>query len=101
MVASRFSGGGRGKIRSGRRVAYDTAKLLPVIRAAIGVLLLVAGCGKPASKGQSGEARDTTAIEGETTEKESRGGLGDMFKLPEPTDEDAEPSQKDDNSDSQ
>ena len=66
-----------------------------IARAAIGLLLLVSGCGTQASKDQPGNAPDTTAIKGDTTAKESRRGLGDMFRVPEPADEDAEPSEED------
>ena len=72
-----------------------------VIRAAVGLLLLTSGCGKAAPKAQLGEKRDTTAMEGDTTVKKSRRGLGDMFTIPEPVDEDAEPSQEGDTSESE
>ncbi len=84
-----------------RRISHDTVNALRVAGAAIGVLFLVAGCGKPEPRGQAGEARTTTEVEGDTTGKKSRGGLGDLFKIPEPVDEDAEPSQGDDTSDSE
>jgi hypothetical protein len=97
MVANRLGGS---TTSAPGRISLDAVKVLPVIRAAIGVLLLVSGCGKPGSKGQSGEAPDTAAIEGETTRKESRGGLGEMLKFPGPIDQDAEPSQEGDTSES-
>ena len=72
-----------------------------VVRTAIALLLVTAGCGKAAPKAQSGETRDRTATEGDTTVKKSRRGLGEMFTIPEPVDEDAEPSREGDTSDSE
>jgi hypothetical protein len=76
-------------------------KTLRVVRASISLLLLASGCGKAAPKAQLGETRDTTAMEGDTTVKKPRRGLGDMFTIPEPVDEDAEPSQEGGTSDSE
>jgi hypothetical protein len=87
-------------LRGGDRREYHSS-VPSIARAAIGLLLLVTGCGKPASKDQPGNTRDTTAIEDDTAAKESRRGLGDMFRLPEPVDEDAEPSEEDDTPDSE
>jgi hypothetical protein len=102
MVVSVLRGGDRQETRSGRLGSTLYHSSTPSIaRAAIGLLPLLSGCGTQASKDQPGNARDSTAIEGDTAAKESRRGLGDMFRLPEPVDEDAEPSEEDDTSDSQ